>query len=265
MTDTRFTNALIVLPTYNEAENLEPLFQKIKALPTAFDVLVVDDNSPDGTGEIADRLSRQDGSMHVMHRAGKQGLGTAYIAGFRWGLDHGYEALLEMDCDFSHDPSYLPTFLELLPQADLVVGSRYVPGGGTRNWGLKRRWLSAGGNLFARSLLGLHARDCTSGFRCYREDMIRRIPWGEIKLQGYGFQIGALYQVERLGGRIIEFPILFEDRRVGQSKMSTAIILEAMRYVLTLAWHRASKRRENGHRPSLGKSRADTSQTTRSD
>ena len=227
--------ALIVVPTYNEAENLESLVQQINAQPIAFDILVVDDNSPDGTGEIADRLASTLSTVHVQHRPGKQGLGTAYIAGFRWALEHNYAYIMEMDCDFSHHPRYLPAFLEHIEDADLVIGSRYVPGGGTPDWGLVRRLISAGGNWFARAMLGLKTHDCTAGYRCYRRATIERVPWGEIDLHGYGFQIGALYHVERLAGRVAEFPILFYDRQVGRSKMSTGIVVEAMLFVIRLA------------------------------
>jgi dolichol-phosphate mannosyltransferase len=227
--------ALIVIPTYNEAENLEPLIEQIHGLPVAFDLLVVDDNSPDGTGAIADRLAETSPSVRVVHRTAKQGLGTAYIAGFRWALERDYAFVLEMDCDFSHHPRYLPTFLERIQDADLVIGSRYVPGGGTPDWGLARRLISAGGNWFARTLLGLRTHDCTGGYRCYRRATLERVPWGEIGLQGYGFQIGAVYYVERMGGRVVEFPILFADRTVGRSKMSTDIVIEAMWFVTRLA------------------------------
>jgi dolichol-phosphate mannosyltransferase len=228
-------HALIVIPTYNEAENLRPLVDEIHALPVPFDILVVDDNSPDGTGEIADHLAATLPSVHVMHRAGKQGLGTAYIAGFRWALERDYAYVLEMDCDFSHHPRYLPIFLERIQEADLVIGSRYVPGGGTPDWGLVRRLISAGGNWFARVMLGLHTHDCTGGYRCYRRATLERVPWDKIDLQGYGFQIGAVYHVESYGGCVVEFPILFFDRTVGQSKMSTDIVVEAMRFVVRLA------------------------------
>lgn len=232
--------ALIVIPTYNEAENLEPLVEQIRALPVAFDLLVVDDNSPDGTGEIADCLAasvprRHAGAVHVMHRAGKQGLGTAYIAGFRWALERDYACVLEMDCDFSHHPRYLPTFLEHIQNADLVIGSRYVPQGGTPDWGITRRLISAGGNLFARTMLGLRTHDCTGGYRCYRRAILEQVPWDKIGLEGYGFQIGAVYHVERMGGKVVEFPILFADRTVGRSKMSTGIVIEAMWFVIRLA------------------------------
>jgi dolichol-phosphate mannosyltransferase len=227
--------ALIVIPTYNEAENLELLVKEIHALPVAFDLLVVDDNSPDGTGAIADRLAEASSSVHVMHRTAKRGLGTAYIAGFRWALERDYAYVLEMDCDFSHHPRYLPTFLERIQDADLVIGSRYVPGGGTPDWGLIRRMISAGGNWFARTMLRLRTHDCTGGYRCYRCETLEHVPWDEIGLQGYGFQIGAVYCVERMGGRVVEFPILFADRTVGRSKMSTDIVIEAMWFVTRLA------------------------------
>ena len=229
------TGTLIIIPTYNEAENLEPMVREISAQPLAFDLLIVDDGSPDGTGEIADRLAQERPHVHVMHRAGKLGLGTAYIAGFRWALERDYAYVMEMDCDFSHHPRYLPGFIEHIADADLVIGSRYVPGGGTPDWGLYRRLISAGGNLFARTMLGLRTHDCTGGYRCYRRATIEQVPWDEIGLQGYGFQIGAVYHIERMGGRVAEFPILFADRQVGTSKMSTDIVIEAMKFVTRLA------------------------------
>lgn len=227
--------SLIIIPTYNEAENLEPLISAVLALDSGFEILVVDDNSPDGTGEIADRLDLESSDVHVLHRPGKMGLGTAYVEGFKWAIERGYNYVLEMDCDFSHDPSYLPTFLSKIPSADLVIGSRYVRGGDTPNWGILRRLISWGGNAFARLMLGLEAHDCTGGFRCYRREMLQQVPWDEIRLQGYGFQIGAVYYVERLGGKVVEFPIIFEDRRVGQSKMSFKIVVEAFAYVTRMA------------------------------
>lgn len=229
------SRALIIIPTYNEADNLEPLVREIVALPPAFDILVVDDNSPDGTGEIADRLAAELVQVHVMHRSGKLGLGTAYVQGFSWALERDYAYVFQMDCDFSHHPRYLPIFLRHIEQADLVVGSRYVPQGGTVNWGIPRKLISAGGNFFARMMLGLTTHDCTGGFRCYRRRVIELVPWESISARGYGFLIGALYHVERLGGKVVEFPIIFEDRRVGQSKMSRAIILEAFAFVTRLA------------------------------
>jgi dolichol-phosphate mannosyltransferase len=231
----RPSRALIVIPTYNEADNLEPLVREISALALAFDILVVDDNSPDGTGEIADRLSREQPGIHVLHRPGKMGLGTAYIEGFRWAIEREYDYVLEMDCDFSHNPSYLPRFLEEIETADLVIGSRYVQDGATPDWGLLRRLISSGGNVFARAMLGLETRDCTGGFRCYRRSVLEEVPWDAIRLDGYGFQVGAVYYVEQSGGKVTEFPIIFEDRRVGQSKMCTAIIVEAFIFVTKLA------------------------------
>jgi dolichol-phosphate mannosyltransferase len=232
---TKPKRSVVIVPTYNEAENLEPLASAILAQDVGLEILVVDDNSPDGTGEIADRLASERPEMHVMHRPGKMGLGTAYVEGFGWAIERGYEYVFEMDCDFSHDPSYLPRFLEEIASADLVIGSRYVPGGSTPGWGLLRRFISRGGNGFARVMLGLRTHDCTGGFRCYRRQMLQRVPWDEIRLQGYGFQVGSVYHVERLGGRVAEFPIVFEDRRVGKSKMSSRIVFEAFSYVTRMA------------------------------
>lgn len=231
---TTHARSLIIIPTYNEAENLEPLISAILALDAGFEILVVDDNSPDGTGQIADRLSDELPGIHVLHRAGKMGLGTAYVQGFRWAIERGYDYVFEMDCDFSHDPQYLPAFLTEIESADLVIGSRYVKGGGTPNWGILRKFISWGGNAFARFMLRLKTHDCTGGFRCYRREMLQQVPWDEIRLQGYGFQIGAVYYVERLGGKVAEFPIIFKDRQVGQSKMSFKIVIEAFTYVIRM-------------------------------
>lgn len=228
-------HALVIIPTYNEADNLEPLAREVLALGLDLEILVVDDNSPDGTGKIADRLAGESPAVHVLHRRAKEGLGTAYVAGFRWALERGYACVFEMDGDFSHHPRYLPEFLERIADADLVIGSRYVPGGATVNWGPLRKLISSGGNLFTRLMLGLRVRDGTGGFRCYRREILERVPWDLVNPHGYGFQIGAAYFVERLGGRIVEFPIIFEDRRVGQSKMSLHIVAEALAFVVRLA------------------------------
>lgn len=244
--------SLIVIPTYNEAANLEPLVSAILSLDAGFDILVVDDNSPDGTGEIADRLSGELAGIHVLHRPGKMGLGTAYVEGFRWAIARGYDYVFEMDCDFSHDPSYLPTFLAKIVSADLVIGSRYISGGSTPSWGLLRRFISRGGNAFARFMLGLRTRDCTGGFRCYRREMLLRVPWEDIRLEGYGFQVGAVYYVERLEGRVAEFPIVFEDRRAGRSKMSSKIVAEAFLYVTRLALSKGRKRSQAAESEAVG-------------
>jgi dolichol-phosphate mannosyltransferase len=227
--------SLIIIPTYNEAESLEPLVSAILALDAGFEILIVDDNSPDGTGKIADRLSRELPGIHVLHRPGKMGLGTAYVEGFKWAIARGYDYVFEMDCDFSHDPNDLPGFLREIASADLVIGSRYIKGGSTPSWGMLRKLISRGGNAFARFMLGLKTHDCTGGFRCYRREMLQQVPWEEIRLQGYGFQIGAVYHVERLGGTVAELPIVFQDRRAGRSKMSFKIVIEAFTYVTRIA------------------------------
>jgi dolichol-phosphate mannosyltransferase len=231
----RQDSTLIVIPTYNEAENIEAMISAIQALDAGFDLLIVDDNSPDGTGEIVEGLIKELPGIHILHRPGKLGLGTAYVAGFRWALERGYAHILEMDCDFSHHPRYLPTFLDQIGHADLVIGSRYVTGGGTANWSLLRKFISGGGNTFARMMLRLKTRDCTGGFRCYRREIIEQIPWEALQLQGYGFQVGAVYYAERMGAKVAEFPILFEDRRMGASKMSSHIVWEAFVFVLRTA------------------------------
>lgn len=226
---------LIVLPTYNEADNLSSLVHDILALEIAFDILIVDDNSPDGTGAIADELNRVHSNVSVLHRPGKGGLGPAYIAGFTWAMSRNYDCVFEMDCDFSHDPIELPRFLIEIRNADLVIGSRYVRGGSAPDWGLNRRFLSVGGNMFSRLLLRLRTHDCTGGYRCYRRELLQRIPWDAISVHGYGFQVGAVYYAERLGARVKEFPITFCDRRIGYSKMSKDIVREALKYVFRLA------------------------------
>jgi dolichol-phosphate mannosyltransferase len=223
---------LIIIPTYNELENLPPLLKDIFSYAPATDVLVVDDNSPDGTGDLADKMSLEDPRIHVLHRSGKLGLGTAYIAGFKYAIEHGYDAAFEMDADFSHDPRYLPDFLAKIEQADLVIGSRYIPGGSTPNWSLSRRLISGCGNIFARVVLGMPVHDCTAGFRCYRREVLESIGLASIQSQGYGFQVEMAYRVQKRGFKIVETPIVFMDRRVGKSKMSRAIVFEAFTYVL---------------------------------
>ncbi|MHB8598785.1 MAG: polyprenol monophosphomannose synthase [Ktedonobacteraceae bacterium] len=223
--------ALIIIPTYNELENLRPLIQEIFSYVPQTDILIVDDNSPDGTGKLADELSAENPRIHVMHRAGKLGLGTAYIAGFKYAIEQKYDAAFEMDADFSHDPKYLPNFLEAIEDADLVIGSRYVKGGGTPNWSLLRRFISGGGNIYARFLLGLPIQDCTAGYRLYRRKVLETIDLDTIQSQGYAFQIELVYRVRKHNFKIVETPIIFLDRRVGKSKMSQKIFLEGFIFV----------------------------------
>jgi dolichol-phosphate mannosyltransferase len=225
---------LVCLPTYDEAENLRPMVAAILAAVPQVDVLVVDDNSPDGTGRIADELAAADPRVHVLHRAGKEGLGRAYLAAFAWALARDYGLVLEMDCDFSHDPRYLPRMLAAAEEADLVLGSRYVDGGGTVNWGLGRKIISRGGSLYARTILGLRVRDLTGGFKCFRREVLEAIDLPTVECSGYAFQIELTWRAVRRGFRVVEVPIVFEDRRVGQSKMSRRILLEAVRKVWSI-------------------------------
>jgi len=227
--------ALIIIPTYNESENLKSLAdQVLTALPSA-DLLIVDDNSPDGTGQLADELAAHNPRVHVLHRSGKLGLGTAYIAGFRYALSKGYEYIFEMDADFSHDPVYLPALLGAAKDgAGVVIGSRRVPGGGTENWGLSRQLISAGGSLYARTILGLGVRDLTSGFKCFRREVLAAIDLDAVHSNGYSFQIEMTYRAVRKGFSVAEVPIIFIDRRAGQSKMSSKIFAEAMGMVWRL-------------------------------
>ncbi len=226
--------AVICLPTYNEIENLRPMVEAIRAVVPAVDVLVIDDNSPDGTGRLADELAAADAQVHVLHRAGKEGLGKAYLAGFAWALARGYGLVMEMDCDFSHDPKYLPGMLAAAGEADLVLGSRYVEGGGTVNWGLGRKLISRGGSLYARTILGLSVRDLTGGFKCFRREVLEGIDLASVECTGYAFQIELTYRAVRKGFRVRELPIVFADRRVGHSKMSRRIVLEAIRKVWSI-------------------------------
>lgn len=217
-----------MLPTYNEAENIDDVLRKVREAVPEAGVLVVDDGSPDGTADLADALGEELGQITVMRRTEKNGLGAAYRAGFRWGLDEGYEALVEMDSDLSHDPAALPSILVALEHsADLVIGSRYVPGGSIPEWSWHRRALSRWGNRYAAGLLGLAVNDATAGYRAYRSSMLERIDLDGVVADGYGFQIEMTYQVVALGGRIVEVPISFTDRVRGTSKMSSRIVVEA--------------------------------------
>jgi len=222
--------AVVCLPTYDERENLEPMIRALaEVLDTALDrVLVVDDGSPDGTGELADALARELPWISVLHRPSKQGIGPAYVAGFRWALDAGAELILEMDCDFSHDPSDVPRLIAATADADLALGSRYARGGGTRNWGLLRRIVSRSGCLYAQIVLGMHIRDLTGGFKCFRRDALEALDLAALSAHGYAFQIETTFRLHRLGLRIVEVPITFVERRAGSSKMTGSIVAEAM-------------------------------------
>jgi dolichol-phosphate mannosyltransferase len=219
--------AVVCLPTYNELENLEPMLRALGDKDVR--VLVIDDNSPDGTGELADRLAQELDYVDVLHRERKEGLGPAYLAGFRRALSDNAELVLEMDCDFSHDPNDVPRLLAAVEGgADLALGSRYVPGGGVRNWGLVRRLISAGGSLYARVLLGVKVRDLTGGFKCYRRVVLEAIDLDAVDSKGYAFQIETTYRALRAGFEVVEVPITFADREIGGSKMSKAIVAEAI-------------------------------------
>ena len=218
--------AVVCLPTYNERENLEAMLRALG--DKALHVLVVDDNSPDGTGELADKLAEELDYVSVLHRPGKEGLGPAYLAGFRRALAEGAELVLEMDCDFSHNPADVPRLVAAAADADLVLGSRYVEGGGVRNWGLLRRIISAGGSWYARVLLGAPVHDLTGGFKCYRRAVLEAIDLDAIHSKGYAFQIETTYRALRAGFRVVEVPITFVDREAGGSKMSKSIVAEAI-------------------------------------
>jgi dolichol-phosphate mannosyltransferase len=235
--------ALIVVPTYNEHGNVQGIAERLLAALPVAELLFVDDNSPDGTGALLDELAAAQPRIHVMHRAGKLGLGTAYLEGFAWGLARGFAYLFQMDADGSHDPKYLPQMLALAEDgADLVVGSRYVPGGGTENWGIGRKLLSRGGGLYARTVLGVDIRDVTAGFICWRRAALEEIDLSTITSNGYSFQIEMKYRAVKHHLRVVETPIMFIDRRVGQSKMSRAIFLEALLKVWGLRFGRPAGR-----------------------
>ena len=231
------SRALVVLPTYNEAENVLPLTRAILALDAKLDVLVVDDASPDGTGDLVERERSREPRLSLLRRAGKLGLGTAYLAGFRWGLDHGYGHVLTMDCDGSHHPRYIPALLAALESFDMVVGSRYVPGGGIVNWPRHRRALSAFANFYARVLLRLPVHDCTSGFRIYSREVLETVDPFAIRSSGYSFLEEMAWRVARWGFRIGEVPIVFEQRTLGTSKIDSSEIYRAAWRVLALALH----------------------------
>jgi dolichol-phosphate mannosyltransferase len=220
--------SLIIIPTYNEKENLEALIEAIFRLNCDIEILVVDDGSPDGTGEIADRLSKGDKRVHVIHRKGKLGLGSAYIRGFQFAIERDYDLVFEMDADFSHDPKYIPTFLEKARDCDVVLGSRYVQGVNVINWPMSRLLLSYFANVYTRVITGLPVRDATGGFKCFRRQTLESIDLNDVKSDGYSFQIEMTFKCWKKGFRICEIPIIFYERRKGHSKMSKKIVREAV-------------------------------------
>jgi len=233
---------LVIIPTYNEVDNIEPIVGRVRhAVPDAH-VLVVDDGSPDGTGEVADRLSAGDGNVHVLHRTAKAGLGAAYIAGFGWGLDAGYDVLVEMDADGSHAPEQLPRLLDALQHADVVLGSRWVRGGSVLDWPKSREIISRGGNLYARMALGVDIKDITGGYRVYRREVLEKIGYRDVASQGYCFQVDLAWRAVQAGFRVSEVPITFADRTVGESKMSQDIVREA--FVRVTEWGLTHRRRQ---------------------
>lgn len=219
---------LICVPTYNERENLPLLIEAVFAEVPDVEILVIDDNSPDGTGKIADEIAGRNRQVHVLHRAGKQGLGRAYIAGFEWALARDYELVFEMDCDFSHQPRFLPEFLKKAETFDVVLGSRYIPGGGTQDWDWRRRAISKGGNTYARMILGLPFKDLTGGFKCFHRKVLQALPLQEILSNGYVFQIELTWRTVLAGFSVGEVPIQFPDRTRGESKMDGRIVREAV-------------------------------------
>lgn len=250
---------LVIIPTYNEAENICEITRQIlkttergTGLSHQVDILIVDDGSPDGTGTLADGLAKEDTRVHVLHRTQKQGLGKAYVAGFRWGLGENpqkipYDALVEMDADFSHHPKYLREMVRVLEEKDFAIGSRYVHGGGTVNWGLGRKIISRGGSLYARLILGVWIRDFTGGFNGWNRRVLESIGIEDLQSGGYAFQIELKYRAALRGFSWLEFPIVFEDRKVGHSKMSGKIVIEALRRVWNFRWN---ARRFRGKLPS---------------
>ena len=235
--------ACVVLPTYNERDNLPEIVPRILAAAPEVDVLIVDDSSPDGTGALADALAAASPRVRVLHRPRKEGLGRAYLAGFAQALAAGYGRVLEMDADFSHDPDRLPALLAASRDADVVLGSRYVAGGGTVNWGLLRRLLSRGGSLYARTILGLPIRDLTGGFKCFQRRALEGLDLASVRSSGYSFQIELTYRAVRRGFKVVEVPISFHDRRVGKSKMSRRIFAEALFMVWKIRFDRNASRK----------------------
>jgi dolichol-phosphate mannosyltransferase len=233
---------LVIVPTYNERENLEPIVARVRAATPGAHLLIADDGSPDGTGEIADSLAASDPNVHVLHRRAKEGLGAAYLAGFGWGLEHGYDVLVEMDADGSHQPEQLPALLHALEGADLVIGSRWIAGGTVRNWPWRREVLSRGANTYTRLAMGSPVRDMTGGFRAFRADALRSLELQDVSSQGYCFQVDLAWRALLRGLRVVEVPITFVERERGNSKMSGAIVREAL--VNVTAWGLAHRGRQ---------------------
>ncbi|HEY8639833.1 MAG TPA: polyprenol monophosphomannose synthase [Solirubrobacterales bacterium] len=234
----------LVVPTYNEADNIEALVGAVrKVLPTSRRILIVDDSSPDGTGRIADRLAAEHDDVEVLHRPLKEGLGPAYLAGFRRALEQGADLVVQMDADFSHDPAFLPRFIDAARNADLVLGSRYVPGGGVTEWGPTRRIVSRGGSAYARVMLGVRVRDLTGGFKCWRREALEAVDLDSVASRGYAFQVEMTYRAIEAGFRVVEVPIVFRDRRVGTSKMTGAIVAEAIWRVPAMRLRRSARHR----------------------
>ncbi len=240
---------LVLVPTYNERDNLPCIVQRLRTAVPDADLMILDDNSPDGTGRVADELAAGDAHVRVMHREGKEGLGRAYLAGFAWGLEHGYDALVEIDADGSHPPETLPAMLDAAQQADLVIGSRWIPGGSVVNWPRHREALSRGANAYTRALLGIPVHDATAGYRVYRASTLRTVGLDTVASQGYCFQVDLTWRTIRAGLRIVEVPITFVEREVGASKMSRDIMVESLRKI---SWwgvqHRGGQVRSLGER-----------------
>lgn len=243
------SDILVIIPTYNEAENIHGIARAIFAVRPEIDILFVDDNSPDGTGQMADEMAASDPRVHVVHKPLKQGLGRAYIVGFQWALQHAFSYIFEMDADFSHNPAEIPKFLEAAKQADLVLGSRYVNGIRIINWPLNRLILSKGASLYVRTLTRMPFSDPTGGYKCFRREVLAAINLDRIRSNGYSFQIEMTHTAWKLGFRVVEVPITFEDRRSGHSKMSTSIIREAFWLVLRLPFRFLSMNKLRSHRP----------------
>ncbi len=237
---------IVVVPTYNEADNIQKITQETLRQPARVDLLIVDDNSPDGTGRLADALAEAaeaEGRVHVLHRPGKEGLGRAYLAGFAWALERGYDAMVEMDADLSHDPLYLPSIVEAASEADVVIGSRYLNGISVINWPLRRILLSWGANWYVRTVTRLSVNDCTSGYRLYHRRVLETIDLGSVRSNGYSFQVEMTFRAQIGGFRIVEVPIIFTERRAGHSKLSKGVVWESLLMPLRLRWRERALRR----------------------